>query len=313
MAKSDLKKKNIFDKYVNNLDFLNENKFIATEKGVYFCPLCLEPHKTLNEENFLTLEDAPPKSLGGNANTLTCKKCNNEAGHKIDFHLAERLNEIESKKFRPNTSINVRTKIGNETFNGTLSVDKNAVMTMFHSEKNNHPEKLKNAMENLSKDNIVDFNFLKSRIIPEKLEYSLLKSAYMILFEKTGYSLIFDKTYDIIREQIRNPEKRVFPENFWFNNANNIKDGVYYCTTKGVESIVVVFNLKTNIIDRGFFVLLPLPNTDFKKVIQNFNESIEQKNIIKLYPTDGEKNDYLSDKKTLKKMYDWIEKIKNVC
>lgn len=312
MARNDQKKQNIFDKYLRNLNLLNDSNFITSEVDVYVCPICLDSHKTISEENFLTLEDAPPKSLGGSANVLTCKKCNNEAGHKIDFHLAERLNEIESKKFRPNTEINVRTKIGEETFNGTLSVDKDRKMTMFHSDRNNHPEKLKKAMENLAKDAIVDFDFLKSRIIPEKLEYALLKSAYIILFQKTGYSLILHKTYDIVREQIRNPEHRIFPENFWFNNVNNIKDGVYYCKTAGLESIVVVFNIKTDIIDRGFFVLLPLPDSNFETVLTNFNQAIEQKYTVKLYPTDSENNDYLSDTKTLEKMYSWIQKRKNV-
>lgn len=309
MAKTDNKKQIIFDKYFENLKFLNENQFISSETNVYICPLCLEPHTALNESNPLTLEDAPPKSLGGKANTLTCKKCNNEAGHKIDVHLAERLNEIESKKFQPNTKINVRTKIGTETFNGTLSVDSGGVMTMFHSEKNNHPKKLKTAMENLSKDHIVDFDFLKSRIVPEKLEYALLKTAYMILFEKTGYALILDKTYDIVREQINKPETRIYPENFWFNNADNITDGVYFNMTKGMESIICVFNIKTEIIDRGFFVTLPLPNTNFEEVIENFNKAIDEKSTVKLYPTHGEKNDYISDKETLKKMYGWITKI----
>lgn len=182
-------------------------------------------------------------------------------------------------------------------------------MTMFHSEKNNHPEKLKNAMENLSKDNIVDFNFFKSRTVPEKLEYALLKSAYIILFEKTGYSLILDSTYDIIRNQIKNSDDRIYPENFWFNNANEIKNGVYFCKKNGIESIIVVFDLKTEIINRGFFVMLPLPNNNFIEVIKNFNKAIDEKSTITLYPTEGEKNDYLEGVETLKKMYTWIQKI----
>lgn len=308
MAQNDNKKQLIFDKYSSNLNFLNENNFINSDTDVYICPLCIEPHKTLNESNPLTLEDAPPKSLSGKANTLTCKKCNNQAGHKIDFHLAERLNEIENKKFTPNTSINVRTKIGTETFNGTLSVDKDGTMTMLHSNKNNHPEKLKTAIENLSKDHVVDFDFLKSRIVPEKLEYALLKAAFIILFEETGYALILDKTYDFIREQISKPEIRIYPENFWFNNTNNIKDGVYFNMTRGMESIIVAFNLKTDIINRGFLVMLPIPNTDFINVIKNFNKAIEEKSTVTLYPVEGEKNDYLGSIETLEKMYNWIEK-----
>lgn len=49
------------------------------------------PSELEDSENPLTLEDAPPKSLGGKAHVLTCKECNNKAGQKIDYHLTERM------------------------------------------------------------------------------------------------------------------------------------------------------------------------------------------------------------------------------
>ncbi len=96
-TKGEDKRQRIFVKYKNNLNLLVNNAFIKNEIDVYICPMCLKVHQTINEKDPLTLEDAPPKSLGGTANTLTCKSCNNTAGHKIDFHLTERLNEIDSK------------------------------------------------------------------------------------------------------------------------------------------------------------------------------------------------------------------------
>ncbi|WP_394368459.1 HNH endonuclease [Adhaeribacter radiodurans] len=74
----------------------------------YICPICLIKfsEEALSEKvkNNLTLEDAPPKSLGGSQIALTCKKCNNTCGHKVDFHLSVRLRELDERAFKPNTT-----------------------------------------------------------------------------------------------------------------------------------------------------------------------------------------------------------------
>src|SRR5690606_794099 len=101
MSKGVDRRQVIFNKFRDNLNLLIDNGFVTADKDVYLCPICLRPHIDLNSDDPLTLEDAPPKSLGGSANTLTCKTCNNTAGHEIDFHLTERLREIDSGKFIP--------------------------------------------------------------------------------------------------------------------------------------------------------------------------------------------------------------------
>jgi hypothetical protein len=55
-----------------------------------------------NKPNHLTLEDIPPRSLGGKPIILTCKSCNNTIGHKIDYHLLDRMLEMDISKFLPN-------------------------------------------------------------------------------------------------------------------------------------------------------------------------------------------------------------------
>src|SRR5687767_11490489 len=116
MSKGEDKRHIIFNKYKENLNFLVDNAFLNSDKDVYICPICLKKHFDLNSDDPLTLEDAPPKSLGGTANTLTCKSCNNTAGYKIDFHLTERLRELDSAKFIPGTETPVKITIKGETF-----------------------------------------------------------------------------------------------------------------------------------------------------------------------------------------------------
>jgi len=89
MTDGEKKRKFIFDRYSENLLFLKSKNIIDIElkyDKTYICPLCLDQFSetALDQtiENPLSLEDAPPKSLGGKAKILTCKKCNN---HRNSF------------------------------------------------------------------------------------------------------------------------------------------------------------------------------------------------------------------------------------
>src|SRR5262245_31174488 len=51
----------------------------------YGCPLCLRIYPS---PSAFTVEDVPPKSVGGRPLLLTCYDCNSKAGHTIDWHWA---------------------------------------------------------------------------------------------------------------------------------------------------------------------------------------------------------------------------------
>ncbi|WP_449386751.1 hypothetical protein [Chryseobacterium lineare] len=314
MTKGDEKRQRIFDKYVANRNLLIDNELLEGEKDIYICPMCLESYTSIESDNPLSLEDAPPKSLGGQSNVLTCKSCNNKAGHLIDFHLTERLRELDSAKFLPDTETKVKIKLGEEVFNGTLNVDSEGNISMFNTKKNNHPVKLEEKMIGLKGGQIVDFNFLKTRVIPEKLEYALLKTAYILAFQKLGNSLIFDDCFNIVREQLNNPDERIFPEKFWFTPPYPKElEGVYFVCDKGLESILVLFNLDTGNSLRKFGVFLPCPINDISDVLDKLNNKFEEEKTfhLNLYPWEQDNDKYLEDIDHIKAMFDWINKRKN--
>ncbi len=314
MSKGDKNRQVIFEKYVTNRNLLIDNGLLAGERNVYICPICNKPHKTINENDPLTLEDAPPKSLGGRANTLTCKTCNNKCGHNIDFHLTERLRELDSANFLPNTDTRVKIKIGEEVLNGTISIDGDRKMTMYHNIKNNHPLKLEEKMVGLKGGEIVDLSFLKTRVIPEKLEYALLKTAYILAFEKFGSSIIFDKCFDIVRDQLNNPEERIYPEKFWLTPPYKKKmKGVYFVCDKGLESLFALFNLYTGNSLRKFGVFLPSPINDITMVLDKLGRKFQDEKTFKLemYPWEQNNTKYLDDIENIKAMFNWIEERKS--
>lgn len=317
MSKGEDKRQAIFDAYKDNLNLLIDNGFVTGDKDLYLCPICLRAHADINSDDPLTLEDAPPKSLGGSANTLTCKSCNNTAGHKIDFHLTERLQEIDSGKFIPGTETPIKVNIDGDTFQGKIMVEEDGTMKMYHSKKNNHPTKLEKTMMELKGGKIINMDFLKSRVIPENLEYALLKTGYLMMFERFGYSLLLDNCFDIVRQQLIKPEERVYPEGFWFSPPYpKSMTGVYFICDKGLECFVAMFNLDTGNTERMFGTLLPLPLNPISEVISNLNDKFKNEGSqisLTLYPLEQDNLKYLYDVPNLKAMYDWIEKRKNLC
>jgi len=248
-------------------------------EATFICPICLVPFSendlNINLKNHLTLEDAPPYSLGGKASTLTCKKCNNESGHKIDSHLVELLNEQTIRDFSPNTSANVTVEHQGQKVQGLLQIDNEGKITITHLKKNNHPEKLEKYVEATGKGDKPVLFFKASRVEVKKVEVALLKTAYILAFEHYGYPLILSKAFDPVREQILNPDAEIYPNGFWSKqtcfNDNNV--GVHFITTKNLEGLMSIFMLETKNGQRnGYSVYLPVSIHTYIKVIEGLKE-----------------------------------------
>lgn len=306
----------IFEKYRDNLNFLISHSQIDSKYGKYkdnyICPICLSKFDTVEGEIPLTLEDAPQKSIGGSTNTLTCKKCNNEAGFKIDHHLVNQLNDLDNRKFLPNTEIKVKTDIDGENLSATLKIDENGEMTIFHSKKNNNPAVLDVAMPKLTKDKVVDIRFVRKNVIPDNLDYAVLKSAYILLFQHTGYKVILSSDYDIIRSQILKPETRILPHNFYLlSEMPFMNDGVHFVCEKGLEIIAVIFTAKTDKSERNFCVFLPLPGQNYERTLKKIFKIKQTQGELKLsaFPEFIENVDYITDLERITRLDNWIKSL----
>jgi hypothetical protein len=318
MGKGFEKRKRIFDKYIFQLQKLNENKllpdFISYNIGSYICPICLNQftEKDLNEEsiNMLTLEDAPPKSLGGRASTLTCKNCNNKCGHEIDFHLTERLIELDERAFLPNTKTQAHFTHNGIKIKGEINIDNDGVFTTLFDKKNNHPEKFEKYFEATGKGDISDLEFRHSRVAKHRLEVALLKTAYILAFEQYGYTLILSHPYDIVREQLLNPDIELYPEGFWTKQNSFAKkhEGVHLITSRGLEGFLAIFSLMTVSSEKLFGVYLPISVKTTNDVIARFRT---QKGGFGLTLDSLFMNNYYEDTENMKQMTNYI-KSKNI-
>jgi hypothetical protein len=123
------RKKAIFNIFSQNLEWIKEEpkiEFRPDFSNGYLCPLCFnvffEKDLQSNLENFLTLEDIPPKSLGGKPRALTCKDCNSTSGHELDVHLLNNLLDIDVNSFLPNSKSNATFELSGNKVNGTIEI-----------------------------------------------------------------------------------------------------------------------------------------------------------------------------------------------
>jgi hypothetical protein len=309
------RKKILFDKFSNQLALLKEHNLIDLElkyDRTYICPICLDQFssKDLSTKligNYLTEEDAPPASLGGKKIALTCKKCNSEAGHKIDYQLKELIIHEENSNFVKGTVQKGTYEFKGNTVTVELKSEGNGKLIATHNEKLNNPSILKTFIKSIKKDGIISFRPKKSKLDGKKVNYAFLKTNYIITFSKFGYIFLLDKAYNSVREQIRNPDKEIIKYTLAIHNAH-LKDyiGTHYIVDNDIKAIFNIFNLKTNLSEKAYGSFLPIPTISMEDFVSGMEKRRGTNGVATFNKTDyDEKADLFTNLDEIKKVFNW--------
>lgn len=263
-------------KIISELPFQTEDgkSFSVTEH--YICPICLETFN-LNElgdkaDDLLTVEDVPPKSLGGKPILITCRKCNSFCGHNLDVYL---LNEIRYQDEMTDFSKSKNTTL---SCNGTsirakVSKDEQSGFKFDISRQNNNPRQVDELIKQVQESG--DFWTINANIVLNDskrnlaaAEIAILKSAYLLAFKKLGYRYILNTSLTPIREQILNPDKDVLKRAYIVGNEEKLPkgmpDGIFLATINNKKCIVVVlsFQLSNDKPKHRSVIALPMPDDE---------------------------------------------------
>ena len=263
-------------KIISELPFQTEDgkSFPVTEH--YICPICLETFN-LNElgdkaDDLLTVEDVPPKSLGGKPILITCRKCNSFCGHNLDVYL---LNEIRYQDEMTDFSKSKNTTL---SCNGTsirakVSKDEQSGFKFDISRQNNNPRQVDELIKQVQESG--DFWTINANIVLNDskrnlaaAEIAILKSAYLLAFKKLGYRYILNTSLTPIREQILNPDKDVLKRAYIVGNEEKLPkgmpDGIFLATINNKKCIVVVlsFQLSNDKPKHRSVIALPMPDDE---------------------------------------------------
>ena len=177
---------------------------------VYGCPLCLQGFP----QDGFSLEDVPPKSIGGKPLVLTCTQCNNRSGAELDVFIAEaqRLKEfVAGTEILPVdlTQYGRRIAADASLFDGRLNLT--GVRKASHKESF---DGLFAELDRAARERSRNWDFsikFQIRNSPWKEGVAWLRVAYLYAFAAFGYNFILRPELHPIREQIKHPEKRVTP------------------------------------------------------------------------------------------------------
>ena len=197
-------------------------------RDTYFCPICATGFQADALTNgTLSLEHVPPKSVGGRAIILTCKACNNTAGHSIDAEVANK----EKQQQLAETLVGKRRGYGGRAL---MEVGGAKVNIELHNQGDvvalkiiqaNDPQavaRVNEYMKKLSEDDRwkgEKFNITAAKGYHYRLsKVSDLRTAFLVCTATFGYTFAFDKSLERVREQIMKPNETVLTR--WWLTVN---------------------------------------------------------------------------------------------
>ena len=264
----------LFELYASNFNVVrNQIKFtsIIPNDDLFICPMCFQyftRQETARKNSLVTVEDVPPRSLGGKPITLTCVGCNRWAGRELESHLNHVFDLIEFHNAIPGASLEGKIEypnIGN--INAHLSFMPNRHLKSEISESRSNPSAILKLLATKG-DNpeLITIKSSGKRGRPIKYgraECAILRIAYLIGFSQFGYSYIYSSPISLVRSQILNPDDLIL-SNWGIIPANNLSDdslGVNLVThPKILKSFGIVFDLITKLRKYRYLVLLPGPS-----------------------------------------------------
>lgn len=250
----------------------------------YCCPICGEVKKL--EE--LTLEHAPPSSMGGKEIILTCYKCNNTAGSKIDAQVANQQNQLRlikgfaERSFSQNERLRLQVedvKLNVELSESESDDDSGKLNFKILGDINN-PEHIKQMREhareaaNAGKEykfniqTVGRYNFHKPLS-----DIGHLKTAFLICTAALGYAFAASANFSDIRQQIQSSSQQIAKFYVEVNPKESASNCILELEQKGI--IIVSFS--------GVIVVLPHPMQN----IAVFESSLEEISAGKINKITG--------------------------
>ena len=193
--------------------------------------------------------------LGGRLTTLTCRKCNNMTGSKLESSLVQRV-RLESRKLpREGRFILDGIEIGVKVWWPDSLDNPIEALTI---PKQSDPREVAKLQKRLSMGNLdgvegrFEFNL---RYVPLKSALALLRAAYLLMFRIYGYRYVIDKSAEIIREQLDRPddETPVLKGISWNIAGSAGADKAQIPTDIGISTVTEPRELRSS-----FVVFLPL-------------------------------------------------------
>ena len=186
-------------------------RFGADVVGSYVCPECDVPYpRSAVDTKELSVEHVPPHGVGGKELLLTCRSCNNRAGKDADVDAINRELVAEAKRSGPEEPMPVLWHHeGYRIAASIVTVDGKMQLKMV--EKATDPK----AIEALRKGGLIpagtslSVEFHRHRFDDMAANASWFRAGFLALTAVCGYRFSCNPAIEIVKSQIRQPDKAV--------------------------------------------------------------------------------------------------------
>ncbi len=185
----------------------------------YVCPLCMYAFtRQAIAAGSVTLEDVPPKSVGGKPLVLTCRRCNSRSGHELDAHVRRAEDLVAGITGTLGRPQRVRIVMGDVKLNALLetSADPRRRMLITGLPNNNAPKVRQAFEDHLERatgpgrrwDGLT-VEFYGEAYSPSRADIGWLRAAFLLAFALFGYRYALNPALASVRRQIATPTEKV--------------------------------------------------------------------------------------------------------
>lgn len=244
MASKREKRERFFERGAAALEKLNPEW-----RRLYACPICtmLFTEESLDDGS-LTLDHAPPRSVGGRVVALTCKDCNSTAGYTVEREV-RRLEDVKdfarAKVERP---LHVRFQVPGAEKPVNVKVQGAGGYFFGGLPKNNHPRvhrQWAESFEKAAREGTWDgfqFQITLPGVDMRKARIGYLRSAYLIAFAALGYRFALSPSLDAVRKQLLDVDSKLLEKFYWTLRNPKAEGRHLVIMEKPVVSLCVQFD-----------------------------------------------------------------------
>ena len=262
------RKKAIFVALRENLEAAGAS---TVESGSLICPLCWQ----VREYDSLSLEHIVPRKVGGRALTLTCTGCNNSHGSDLDAHLSRYQSTRDA--FRGHGTLPTVLDVNGKRLVANLEW-RDGQKRFVIVGKASDPEAVASVQADFSNGNVSGFNCtIFYEYAKEQFYASILRSAYLALFDRFGYGYVKSEVVQSIRRKICDRTQTIPDLGCLIVELRNLKmpyEASHYivrCRVKSAECFLVVIRVRKS---TTTYLGAYLPNTLLP--IERFQEVLEE-------------------------------------
>ena len=226
----------------------------------FLCPTCMNPFQLPNSDN-VTEAHIIPQAGGGGIRTLLCRKCNSFFGSKQDKWFGEfiRLASDDQTTIFDTKIKQGSLRINGVPVNGEWRWDETKGFDFFVDTHRNSPETLLQLEKSFNTGKLYPLDSppswtveIETPLLGEKrmVKLGFLTAAYLLWWRVFGYSWVFQKHLDPVRQQILNPYDEVLNDKFFVASGERwdhpwigfawIKEQFFLVA--GVSSFLVLFS-----------------------------------------------------------------------